>query len=57
MSLSEIVHQVLTTGILPMSLERKMHQLLNSQEIQEADIDAIDQLIEAMLNGSVRPVA
>lgn len=57
MSLIEIVHEVLTTGTLPLSLERKVHQLLNSQNLQESEIEAIDQLIEAMLNGTIRPVA
>lgn len=57
MKLVEIVQEVLTTGEMPMSLERKICKLLNTQEFSEPEIAAIDELLEALYSGSVRPVA
>lgn len=57
MKLVEIVREVLTTGEMPMSLERKMCKLLNNHEFSEIEIAALDELLEALCSGSVRPVA
>lgn len=56
MQIVEIVQRVLDTGELPMNLERRMRNLLQGQKFSEAEMTAIDQLIEAMYRGSVRSV-
>lgn len=56
MSLIDVINEVLTTGILPLAVERQLHQLLQTQQCNETDLIAIDQLIEALCTGSVRSV-
>lgn len=57
MQLVEVVEHILATGLLPMSVERKMQKLLDKNSIGEMEMAAIDQLIEALRNGSVQPIA
>lgn len=56
MGLIDIVQQILKSGELPMNLERQLHQLLTSRDFDETEIAAIDQLIEAMSDGTIRSV-
>lgn len=57
MQLVETIQEILAVGVLPVALERKMRQLLNKQSLSETEIAAVDQLIEALCSGLVRPVA
>jgi hypothetical protein len=56
MQLLELVDEVLTTGELPMNLERYMNGLLAQHEFNETEIAAIDQLIDALCRGTIRSV-
>lgn len=56
MQLVEIVKRVLETGELPMSLERQMQTLIQGRDLNNAEIAAIDQLIEAITSGAIRSV-
>lgn len=57
MQLIEVVEQVLEAGVLPMAVERKLYQLLESSQFNAKEIAAIEQLLEAMMSGAVQPVA
>jgi len=57
MQLIDMMTQVLETGLLPMAVERKMHKLLDSREISEAEMVVIDRLIEALTRGDVQAIA
>ncbi|MBF2028969.1 MAG: hypothetical protein IGS48_19780 [Oscillatoriales cyanobacterium C42_A2020_001] len=57
MQLIEIMTQVLETGLLPMAVERKIHRLLDSKEISEAEMMLIDQFIDALAQGDVQAIA
>jgi hypothetical protein len=52
----EIAQKVLETGELPMSLEREMKRLLESNELSEAEMAVIDQLIDGLCKGTIRSV-
>ncbi|MGA7933489.1 MAG: hypothetical protein WCA35_08070 [Kovacikia sp.] len=56
MQIVEIVQQVLKTGELPMSLERQMQNCLVGKELNKAEMEAIDQLIDAICKGKIRSV-
>lgn len=56
MQMVEIIQRVLETGELPMNLERQMQNLLQARSFTEAEMVAIDQLIEAIYRGAVRAV-
>lgn len=57
MQLIEVVEQVLESGVLPMSVERKLYQLLESSQFNAKEMAAVERLIEAMMSGMVQPVA
>jgi hypothetical protein len=57
MQLVEFVEQVLEAGVLPMAVERKLYQLLESSQFNANEMAAVERLIEAMMNGRVQPVA
>ncbi len=57
MSLAEIIEEVLQTGVLSMQVERQMHRLLKTCPMDEQSVSAIDQLIEALGQGAIQPVA
>ncbi|EKQ69757.1 hypothetical protein OsccyDRAFT_2402 [Leptolyngbyaceae cyanobacterium JSC-12] len=57
MQLIETITQVLETGLLPMAVERKLLNLLDSKEMSEAEIVLIDRLIEALAQGEVQATA
>lgn len=57
MQLIEVVEQVLEAGVLPMAVERKLYQLLESSQFDTKEMAAIERLIEAMMNGMIQPVA
>ncbi len=57
MQLIETITQVLETGLLPMAVERKLLNLLDSKEMSEAEIVLIDRLIEALAQGEVQAIA
>ena len=56
--LVEIITEVLATGVMPMAIERRMHQLLDKshlQEMNEGDIVVIEAFIEALRHGRIQP--
>ncbi|MDX2239767.1 MAG: hypothetical protein NW224_03685 [Leptolyngbyaceae cyanobacterium bins.302] len=61
MQLVEIIREVLETGMISMSVERKMYQLLDSrsfaQDFSEMERRCVDQLLEAMQMGRIQPIA
>ncbi len=57
MQLIEVVEQVLESGVLPMAVERKLYQLLDSSQINAKEMAAVERLMEAMMNGAIQPVA
>lgn len=57
MQLVETIQEILAAGVLPLALERQIHQLLKKQTFSETEVAAVDQLIEALCNGLVRSVA
>lgn len=57
MQIIEVVQQVLETGVMPMAVERKIQALLGTRQFDEGEVRAIDQLIDALMHGRVRPVA
>ncbi|WP_432812762.1 hypothetical protein [Pantanalinema sp. GBBB05] len=57
MQLVHIVQQVLETGVLPMSMERYMNRLLASTEFSDLELAAIDDLLNALATGMIRPIA
>jgi hypothetical protein len=56
MQIVQMVQQVLETGELPMKLERQMQSLLKGKELSEAEMAAIDQLINALCEGTIQSV-
>ncbi|GEM_PF-4190033 len=56
MQLVEIVLEVLEKGEISMSLERRMHYLLETESLNEAEIAAIEALMEAICEGRIRSV-
>lgn len=56
MQLVTIVEEVLAKGELSMTLERRIHSLLTVSDLNEMDIAAIKQLIDAMHKGKIRSV-
>ncbi|UBF29282.1 hypothetical protein K9N68_16475 [Kovacikia minuta CCNUW1] len=56
MQLVEIVQKVLETRELTTSLERQIQKHLEREEFTEAEITAIDQLIDALCKGTIRSV-
>jgi polyhydroxyalkanoate synthesis regulator phasin len=57
MQIVEMVQKVLETGTLPMKLERQMQNLLQGRELSEAEMAAIDQLINALCEGTIQSVS
>jgi len=57
MPLLDLVQTILETGQLPMSLERQFHALLRSQKFNETELAAIDQLLKALCDGQIQPIA
>jgi hypothetical protein len=57
MQLVEVVEQVLEAGVLPMSVERKLYQMLEGNQFSANEMAAIERLIEAMMSGRVHPIA
>lgn len=57
MQLAEIVEEVLTTGVLPLAVERRMQKLLNRPAFDESEMVMIDRLLEALTSGMIHPVA
>lgn len=57
MNLAEMIEEVLQTGVLSMQVERQMHRLLKTCPMDEQSVSAIDQLIEALGQGVIQPVA
>lgn len=57
MQLIEIITEVLETGLMPMAVERRMHQLLDSGHLNETEMQVVDQLIDALSTGKIQPVA
>lgn len=57
MQLVHLVKQVLETGVLPMSVERCINRLLASTEFSDLELAAIDELLNALTNGMIRPIA
>ncbi|UBF25628.1 hypothetical protein K9N68_29355 [Kovacikia minuta CCNUW1] len=57
MKLVEMIQEVLQTGVLPMRTERQMQRLLASCPMDEQSIAAIDQLIDALCQGTIQSVA
>lgn len=60
MQLVELIQQILHTGTLPMATERQLQRLLQATTIETLDdqtICVIDQLIESLCCGHIRPIA
>ncbi|MGI0487170.1 hypothetical protein ACN4EK_17145 [Pantanalinema rosaneae CENA516] len=57
MQLVHLIKQVLDTGVLPMSVERGINRLLASTEFSDTELAAIDELLNALATGMIRPIA
>lgn len=57
MKLTDMIQDVIQTGVLPMQVERQMHRLLATGTLDEPALTAIDQLIEALCQGKIQSVA
>jgi hypothetical protein len=57
MQLIEIINEVLETGELSMSVERRLQTLLNSRDINETEMHVIDELIDALSTGKIQAIA
>lgn len=57
MQLTDIIQSILQTQLLPMRVERQMYKLLQNNQISDEEMAAIDQLIEAMNQGLIQPIA
>lgn len=57
MKLVEVVDQVLKTGVMPMAVERRMYELMARNEFDPTEVAAIEQLLEALTNGSIQAIA
>ncbi len=57
MKLTDIIQNVLQTGVLPMQVERQMQRLVAAGTLDESSLTAIDQLIEALCQGKIQSVA
>ncbi len=57
MKLTDIIQNVLQTGVLPMQVERQMQRLVAAGALDESSLTAIDQLIEALCQGKIQSVA
>jgi hypothetical protein len=56
MKLGEIVQNAFTTGQLSVNLEQQIQSLLKEREFNDAEIAAIDLLIEALYRGLIESV-
>lgn len=57
MQLIEIMTEVLETGLMPMTTERRMQSLLKSRAITDQEMQLIDQFIDALVTGKIQPIA
>ncbi|MDX2232559.1 MAG: hypothetical protein NW220_23210 [Leptolyngbyaceae cyanobacterium bins.349] len=57
MQLIEMITEVLDTGVLSMSAERRLNTLLNSRDINEMEMRVIDELIDALSTGKIQAIA
>ncbi len=57
MQLVDMVEHVLQTGVLPMTVEREMQQLLKQAELDDVAMQAIEDLLNALTKGLIRPIA
>lgn len=56
MQLIKLVQEVIQTGVLSMAVEQQIDLLLKVCPIDEQISNAIDQLVDALCDGSVRSV-
>jgi hypothetical protein len=56
MQLLDTLQQVLATGVLPITTERKIQRLMQKQRFNEVEIAAIEELLDALCTGRIRPV-
>jgi hypothetical protein len=54
MQLLEIVQEVIADKTLSPSAEAQIQQLLWSQQLNGDDLEALNQLVEVLLNGTVK---
>ncbi len=57
MQLVEVIEEILETGVLSRAVEHRMQQLVDSTPMGESEMAAIAQLLEALCEGNIRPVA
>lgn len=53
MKLKEIVEQVITIKVISPGVEKEIDDLLWTQELDKKDMEALEQLIEGLSNGTI----
>ncbi len=57
MSLIDTIDQVLQTGVLPIATEHHLYRKMRSQDLTDAEVGAIEQLLEGLTSGTIQSVA